>query len=158
MPEQPAWRRKKMVGEADEAAVHPFTGRLDVREDAGSAATSVLKVVLLLGVPAVLAFDALSCAVNSGLADGVAEGAARHANNVVPENEMTDRAVHERAGQYLTREDPAYAVVPETVQVDPHAGTITLGVQRTAPTVVFKYAGFSQRWTHVEGSGTVTYR
>ena len=128
-------------------------------DDAGfSAVSTLLKLVVFLGIPGVLAFDALSCVVNDGLADGIAEGAARSAGNSVPDQGTTNQAAYDQAAAYLAREDPAYTVLPESVRVDPRAGTISLAVQRTAPTVLFRYAEFSRQWTQVRGEGTVAYR
>ena len=74
-------------------------------DDAGfSAVSTLLKLVVFLGIPGVLAFDALSCVVNDGLADGIAEGAARSAGNSVPDRGTTHQAAYDQAAAYLARD------------------------------------------------------
>lgn len=138
--------------------MNPLHGRIDLRDDAGfSAVSTLLKVVAFLVIPGILGFDALSCFVNRGLADGVAEGAARNAGNSVSNRDLSNQEAYDQAASYVAKEDPAYTVVPESVMVDPQGDTITLSVRRTAPSVVFKHAEFSRKWTEVQGSGTVSY-
>ena len=138
--------------------VNPLFGRIDLRDDSGSSAVSTLiKVVVFVGIPGVLAFDALSCFVNGGLADGVAEGAARSAGNSATSRDISNQEAYNQAAAYLAEQEPAYSVLPESVRVDPVADTVALSVQRTAPTVVFKYAEFSREWTHIEASGSYSY-
>lgn len=134
------------------------TSRVDLRSDAGQGAVStLLKVVVLLGVPGVIAFDALSCVINLGVAGGLAEDAARQAALAGGQG-MSNQQAYNLAEAYVQDNKPAFTVVPESVRVDARGQTVTLAVRGTAPTVVFKLADFSKKWTEIDAEGTVPYR
>lgn len=119
---------------------------------------TLLKVVVFLGVPGVLAFDALSCFVNGGLAGGVAEGAARSAGQSAGGRPMSNQQAYLQAAEYIAKEDPDYTVVPESVLVDNRTRTVSLAVEREAPTLVLKHLSFAREWTEIRGDGTFTDR
>lgn len=110
------------------------------------------KVVVILAVAGIFAFDGISIATARLSVEDQAAAAALTASETYRQAGDV-QAAYDAAVADATEANPLNSVVPTSFRAEPD-GTVTLDVQRTASTLVLRHVKWVEHWADVTGHGT----
>lgn len=123
--------------------------------EAGGIVTGwLVRLVVVLGLTGVLAFDGVSLGVATlSVTDQAASAARAAANEYVMSSSA--QGAYERAVGVARRADPDNQVPVESFLITTD-GQVTLTVQRSVPTLVLRHVPGSERWLLADATTTHT--
>lgn len=122
-------------------------------DDRGDVISSwLIKVTLGLAVAGVVLFDAISIGSATISLQDTAQGAAREAVDA-DEVHHDPAAAYTAAQQYATEQNALNRVDPATMTMSDD-GSVTLSVQRTAPTLVVERVRWIADWAELQQTRT----
>jgi hypothetical protein len=110
------------------------------------------KLVVVLSVVGLIAFDGISIATARLSVEDQATAAAREASRAFQQTRNV-QAAYDTAVATAVEADPLNAVPPGAFRAQ-QDGTVTLVVQRTATTLVLQHIKWIADWADVSGEGT----
>lgn len=146
------------VAATDHHCVTSISRRRAFGSDEGaSGLLAIFQGLVVLAIIGVLAFDGLSCFINRGLSEDVANRAAGAGGDALGAGAPSLQVAYNGAEAFLQQNNAEYYVIPETVAIDRQQKVVTLTVQREAPTLVFKRIGYTKKWTVITSPGRAGY-
>jgi hypothetical protein len=138
---------------ADLRSVESSVRQRVASEDRGDIIGSwLVKVTLTLAVAGVVLFDAISIGVASVSLQDTAQAAAREAVDAT--EDVRDPAVaYTAAHDHAVEQNPLNQVDPASVRIG-EDGSVTVSVERTAPTLVVQRVGWIAGWAERDATRT----